>query len=429
MRKQQFDNDTLKAVGVRFVVNPELGSMGVAETEVMCQKTIAKLQWLNEMRPRCVLVADTHNKDPHAVMVRVMGEKVAYIDRSQAPEIRGMLKETPRGMLSTTITEVNVYGHGYFFLRKPDISKAYTPEEIGVDWSRYQTSEPIMLPSDYFISHDELSMIIFEELLPALSEVGTDELRLYLDRWLSAVRYNQSREVQKEMMELISILSADKREEVRQIAADIDHLRTKKGTKEILEEMAGTWWSDMLHDRTVNDSFSVVKQRCQNDRRQLLLILGKVEQLMQAMPGNLYHDVGDVYEFFSHLGYLAPPMRALSGVLSLLAVRTLICNELGLSQEPFFGDRVEAITDTNMIPTTIGKVLAFGNEQCKEYAEMLTIQRLANYLKDDYLGTRDAEIEGILDKIKPAPNITIGTLNGSATGQVTQNIDNQKLLQ
>ena len=140
------------------------------------------------------------------------------------------------------------------------------------------------------------------------------------------------------------------------------------------------------------------------------------------MPGDLYHDVGDVYEFFSHLGYLAPPMRALSGVLSLLAVRTLICNELGLSQEPFFGDRVEAITDTNQIPTTIGKVLAFGNEQCKEYAEMLTIQRLANYLKDDYHGTRDAEIEGILDKIKPAPNITIGTLNGSATGQVTQEI-------
>ena len=259
----------------------------------------------------------------------------------------------------------------------------------------------------------------------ALSEVGTDELRLYLDHWLSAVRYNQSREVQKEMMELISILSADKREEVRLMAADIDHLRTKKGTKEILEEMAGTWWSDMLSHRTVNDSFSVVKQRCQNDRRQLLLILGKVEQLMQDMPGNLYNDVGDVYEFFSHLGYLAPPMRALSGVLSLLAVRTLICNELGLSQEPFFGDRVEAITDTNQIPTTIGKVLAFGNEQCKEYAEILTIQRLANYLKEDYHGTRDAEIEGILDKIKPAPNITIGTLNGSATGQVTQNIDNQ----
>ena len=199
MRKQQIDNDTLKAVSVRFVVNQELGRMGVTETEEMCQKTIAKLQWLNEMRPRCVLVADTQNKDPHAVMVRALGEKVAYIDRSQAPEIRGMLKETPRGMLSTTITEVNVYEHGYFFLRKPDISKAYAAEEIGVDWSRYQTSEPIMLPTDYFVSHDELSMTIFEELLPTLSEVGTEELRLYINRWLSAVRYNQSREVQKEM--------------------------------------------------------------------------------------------------------------------------------------------------------------------------------------------------------------------------------------
>ena len=428
MRKQQIDNDTLKAVSVRFVVNQELGRMGVTETEEMCQKTIAKLQWLNEIRPRCVLVADTQNKDPHAVMVRALGEKVAYIDRSQAPEIRGMLKETPRGMLSTTITEVNVYEHGYFFLRKPDISKAYMAEEIGVDWSRYQTSEPIMLPTDYFVSHDELSMTIFEELLPTLSEVGTEELRLYINRWLSAVRYNQSREVQKEMMELISILSADRREEVRQMAVDIDHLRTKKGTKEILEEMVSTWWSGMLSHRTVNDSFSVVKQRCQNDRRQLLLILGKVEQLMQAMPGDLYNDVGDAYEFFSRLGYLAPPMRALSGVLSLLAIRTLICNELGLSQEPFFGERVPLVTDVNDMPTTIGKVIDFAEKQCREYAEVLTVQRLADFLRQDYQNTRNEQIEGILDRIKPAPNINIGTLNGSATGQVTQEIKEIKKL-
>ena len=40
----------------------------------------------------------------------------------------------------------------------------------------------------------------------------------------------------------------------------------------------------------------------------------------------------------------------------------------------------------------------------------------------DYQNTRNEQIESILDRIKPAPNINIGTLNGSATGQVTQEI-------
>ena len=71
----QLNNDTLKAVGVRYAVNPELGHRGVVETEEMCQKTIAKLKWLDEKRPRVVLMADPQNKDTHAVMVRALGRK------------------------------------------------------------------------------------------------------------------------------------------------------------------------------------------------------------------------------------------------------------------------------------------------------------------------------------------------------------------
>ena len=65
----QLYNDTLKAVGVRYAVNPELGHRGVVETEEMCQKTIAKLKWLDEKHPRVVLMADSQNKDTHAVLV------------------------------------------------------------------------------------------------------------------------------------------------------------------------------------------------------------------------------------------------------------------------------------------------------------------------------------------------------------------------
>lgn len=426
--QQQQNTDILKAVGVRFIVNPELGSPGVVETEEMCRKTVASLDWINTTRPRVVLVADTSNKDKHAVAVRALGRTLAYVDASQAPEIRGMLKATPRGMLTTSVVGVEVYKHGYFYVRKPVVSLPYQAEEIGVDWSQFKTSELILLPDDYFVGHDELSMVLFDELLPDLQNVTVEELGQYVDLWLKSVRYNQSCEVHDEMKQLISVFSADRRKEVRDMAMEIDHIRTKKGTKETLEEIVG-WWHEMIHSSSVVRSFELIKLRCQNDRVKLLLILGKVEALMQKLPGDLYNDVGSAYHFFSHLHYLAPPMISLRGVLSLYAVRTLICNELALPLDPFFGERQELADDVKAMPTTIGKVMEFADKQCREYAEVLTVQRLAKYLREEYLGWRETEIEAMLDKMKPAANITIGTLNGSATGEVTQNInDGQKLL-
>ena len=58
------------------------------------------------------------------------------------------------------------------------MDRAFTPEEIGVDWSSFQVSEPFLLPSEYFDSHDELSMVIEDELFPDLANVGVDELRM-----------------------------------------------------------------------------------------------------------------------------------------------------------------------------------------------------------------------------------------------------------
>ena len=416
----QLNNDILKAVGVRYTVNPELGHKGVVETEEMCQKTIAKLKWLDENRPRVVLMADPQNKDTHAVMVRALGEKIAYVDMNSAPEIHGMLKETPRGMLSTCITEVRVNKHGFFYVKKPTMDRAFTPEEIGVDWSSFQVSEPFLLSGEYFDSHDELSMVIEDELLPDLANVGEDELRMYIDRWLTTVRYNQSCEVQHEMLRFITILSADPREKIRSIAVSIDHLSTKKNSSEVITEMSEVWWKDLLQCRTVNESFSLVVNRCQNDRHRLLLLLDKIEELLRSMPGDLYNDMGDTYEFFSHLAYLAPPKRALIGVLSLFALRSLICKELNLPTTPFFGKRVEAITNVRLMPTTIGKVFEFAETQCKDHAELVTAQRIIDFLRQDYLDTRDEQVENILNICKPATNIFVDKNYGPCNGNIQE---------
>ena len=422
--------DTIKCVGVRFFANPELEDRTVLETEEMCRKTIGMLEWLNEKRPIIVMVADLQNQDPHCVQVRAMGKAVANVDRDVAPMIRGMLKASPSGKLITKITDVNVYKHGFFYVKMPITPKEFTPEEIGVDWSKWTIETPLVLPAESFLEEEELNLVIRDVLLPEIANTDIAQLTEYFGLWMRSIRFNHSREVAFAMREYISILSADEREEVRQISKELDHLRTKKGTPEVIGDLVETWWEPMLGSSAVSDNFAIIRRRAMNEKRQLLSLLDYVEQLMRSMPGELYNDAGDTYRFFSHLYYLAPPMRALQGVLSLMAIRTLICRELDLSMEPFFAGREPEITEVSQLPTTIGRVMEYNRTQCRTYKESLTLQRLVDWLERDYRGTRNAQIEAMLNTHNPAPNININTLVGSATGEVKQEFkDEQKLLE
>ena len=421
--------DTIKGVSVRFYANPELGR-GATETDAMCKKTVAMLEWLRDKRPLVVLMADPQNKDPHCVQMRAMGRAVANVDKDAAPIIRGMINASSTGKLITHITDVNVYRHGFFYVKTPIIPSDFKTEDIGVDWSQWTIEAPLVLPAECFMEEEEINIVIREVLLANIANTDPLQLREYFTLWMKSIRYNHSREVALAMQEYISILSADEREEVRRLANELDHLRTKKGTPEVFDELVKTWWEEMLGSAFVGDNFAIIRRRAMSEKHQLLSILDYVERLMRPMPGELYNDVGDAHRFFSHLYYLAPPMHALQGVLSLMAIRTLICRELKLGMEPFFGSRVPEITEVGQLPTTIGRVMEFNRTQCRTYEESLTLQRLVEWLERDSRGNRQEEIEQMLCAHNPAPNISIGTLVGSATGEVKQEFnDEPKLLE
>lgn len=322
------DNNTLKTVGVRYAINEGLGHRDEAETDEMVERTISKLEWIKTNRPLCVLVADKGNCDPCAVKVLVMGTKVGYIDRSQAAAVRTMLKSAPRGMLVSQVEKVCVGGHGYFYLRMPEQMPASVSDEVKVDWDRFQSPGLDVLAEDYYEGYEGLSMVIGEILLPRLSETRVDELRTYIDQWMDFVRYNQSMEVEREMCRFVKLLSSDPRAEVRQMAEEIDHLRTRKGAREMLEEMTGTWWEELLSSEEVRNGLETALGRTMNRRRELMTLHTKTDDELQALPGSLYDVVDDSYEFFRRLNYMTPPLSALRRVLSLLAVRTLVRREL-----------------------------------------------------------------------------------------------------
>ena len=108
------------------------------------------------------------------------------------------------------------------------------------------------------------------------------------------------------------------------------------------------------------------------------------------------------------------------GVLTLFALRSLICKELNLPITPFFGKRVEAISDVRKMPTTIGKVFEFAETQCKDHAELVTAQRIIDFLRQDYLDTRDEQVENILNICKPATNIFVDKNYGPCNGNIQE---------
>lgn len=419
-----------KALSVRFVANPELEDRNVLENDAMRQHTIGVLEWLRDRNPKVVLMRDLENHDPNAVMVRAMGKKVAYLCKEDACDAIGLMQAMNCQMLMTQLTRVIVHPHGFFYVVKPHVEVRYDAVPMGADWSVWQQDQPLILPEERFNSAQELSWEI-RDLLRCRQDNATeagDELCEYIGLWMQAVRYIPCREVVDEMRDFKSILSADTNREVRRMAEKIDQLQAIMGTPEVNREMADVWWPEVLADRRVQQSFATILYQCEGKSERLLALLDKVEKLMCPLPGRLYEDVGDLRRFFAHLNCLVPPLYALRGVLSLMVLRTLLCHELGVKLTPFFGRRVEVVNELRMMPTTIGRVMDFAQAQCKEYAEVLTVQRLTQYLRDEYLGRRDAEIDGILNTLKPAPNITIGTLNGSATGTVSQNVGNSTKL-
>lgn len=430
--KNELDPNLLLAVGVKYYANPALQEAGAVETAEMKEHTIEVLRWISDRRDRlwCTLIPDSKSRDPNAVFVTIGGKPIGHVCKDQAPEVRGMLKSAPGGALVTRIDSVCVKSSGLFTVRKPEVSFKYEPEKLGVDWSVWAVDSMLCLPDDIFTRFNALRAEIEYGVLPHLAQMDLEDIRWYFGMMADAVRYNQSREVVRKMRQYISILYADCREEVRQIAIDLNVLVTLKGSSGFIEELVDVWWTKLVADHVTQSSYALVKQQCLLTRNSMLSLLDMVEGFLQGMPKHLYDDVGDLRLFFSHLNYLAPPEDALKGVLSLLALRRLLCKDLGLSHEPFYGRRVEHVTDTRAIPTTLGKVMEFHETQCTEHQEKVTLQRLVDFLQRDYNNMRCKDIEEMIRESTPVPSVTIGNMYGSVSGEVTQNYgENTKLIE
>ena len=106
----------LKIVGVHYAVNPD-SFASAEETELMHQRTAERLRELDEKRPRVALVPEPTNPvDPRAVMARVMGKRIGYVDKTQLDNVHSLLQSNGGKSLIASIDEVEARKHGELFI-------------------------------------------------------------------------------------------------------------------------------------------------------------------------------------------------------------------------------------------------------------------------------------------------------------------------
>ena len=165
--------------------------------------------------------------------------------------------------------------------------------------------------------------------------------------------------------------------------------------------------------------------RLKNDNK-LWAGLRLIDSLLKQLPGDLYGDIGHMDVVLSRLYYLNTPRKAFQSIMALLMLRCLTCRELGIDMRPLAEGEYERdgiIKNPLEIPTTIGRVVAFGETHCDK-AQRQTIELLVHWLRDDYEQSHPKEIEALAET---DPLVVIsGDVNGDVIERGGTKNENRK---
>lgn len=394
-------------VGAQYAANPEY-SYGSQETDASCAATIAMLKEINDKRPPVILVAEPSNiGNPHAVMARAMGRKIGYVSDDELPLVRPLLERSKRGMLAVEVDEVVIYSHGYLYAKLKYDGCTETQPPTGTDWSLWMDDLPLLPITEEILAEQEASFVLEEMLLPKLNEVDATELQTYLDIWMRGSRHDLSREARQLRSLFIERLEMSERADIRQMSTALKHQRTGMCSLKMKTERAKVWWPDLLAS---DNMVRLWKQWQEKFNGHLWLGLRSIDILLRQLPGEMYTEIGRLEILFTRLYYLRIPRKALHSILLLLLLRQLTCRELGIEmrslKEAEYGTD-DLVTEPMEMPTTIGRVVSFGQTQCAMGIERGTIQRLAQWLRDDYLQTHSKEIDALMQSTGNTPSTVI----------------------
>ena len=162
-----------KIVGVHYSVNPDSST---GETELMHQRTADRLRELDKTRPAVVLIPEPSNPvDSRAVMARVMGERLGYVDKTQLDTLHALLQAGGGLPLKAAIEAVEARKHGWMIVcLEADEDVRIEPQNQSDSlWAEWSCPLPVLPATDSQFAQIEAEVML-DDLLSKYPTDGVD---------------------------------------------------------------------------------------------------------------------------------------------------------------------------------------------------------------------------------------------------------------
>ena len=386
----------IRISGVHYGANGD-SVAGQKDTEEMHMRTRELLSWIDRVRPMITLSPDPDNRiHERAIQARALGKRIGRVALECVDLVWDLLRASGKPMLLAKVKEVAILNHGYVVVTvsADELQETQTPMAQEPEWGVWLSDLPLLPPSEQLQAEEEATFVLENVFFPRLGECDVQELKTYVDIWLDGSQHDLSSEARQKRSLYIELLEAAEDMKVRQLAEALKEQRRRICEREPLDEMATTWWQQRQEDRDVQRLWQ--QWRLKNDNK-LWAGLRLIDSLLRQLPGNLYGDIGQMDVVLMRLYYLNTPRKAFQSIMALLMMRCLTCRELGIDMRPMTEDEYEQdgiIKNPLEIPTTIGRVVAFGETRCND-SQKQTIELLVHWLRDDYEQSHCKEIEAL----------------------------------
>ena len=163
-----------KIVGVHYSVNPDSST---GETELMHQRTADRLRELDKMRPAVVLIPEPSNPvDSRAVMARVMGERIGYVDKTQLDTLHALLQAGGGLPLKAAIEAVEARKHGWMIvcLEADEDVRVESQNQSDSVWNEWSCPLPVLPATDSRFAQIEAEVMLDDAFAPQSTPSSTE---------------------------------------------------------------------------------------------------------------------------------------------------------------------------------------------------------------------------------------------------------------
>ena len=320
--------------GVHYAANPE-AEAGMPDTEEMHVRTREMLSWIDKDRPLVSLFAEPSNIfNPDCIMAVLRGTRIGRVADECLRDVKSIMAESGEPMLFARVEEVVIKEHGYLTVcvEANELKQLQPLKSEGIDWGIWLKDDMLRLsPDKQMLAEMEAYYMLKLKLLSRIDEVDVSDLKIYLGLWLKGSCHDLCRETREARTQFIAQIEKAQRQEVRMLNEALKQQRTSICGSMALKELASTWWTERLQSDAMQRLWL---QWWMTNDGQLWRGLRSIDEQLYLLPGQLYLDIAKRDVVLSRLYYMNTPRKALDAIITLLMLRELTCQQLGIEMKP-----------------------------------------------------------------------------------------------